>query len=396
MTKINDLINEKCPNGVEYKSIESVFVVLTGMTGVSKKWAENGNCRFIDYMNVYKNRKVNVNLLPYATVKSNNQTILEKGDILLTSASELPEECAISSVIEDSIEDGIFLDDHLLGLRLKEEYKQAINTTFINYYLESKQFRENLYKAVRGVTRFYISNKNFVKLVIPIPPIEIQTEIVRVLDKFLELEMQLKDELEKRKEQQKFWCYKLYQNKNIEYKFLNEISKNCDSKRKPITKGKRKSGEYPYYGASGIVDYVDGYIFEGNYLLISEDGANLIARSTPIAFSIEGKNWVNNHAHVLKFENTFMQKYVEYYLNLIDLKEYITGAAQPKLNQDNLNKIPIPIPSEPEQKKIVNILNKFDKLINDDEEGLYAEIELRKKQYEYYRNKLLSFKEVIN
>ena len=81
------------------------------------------------------------------------------------------------------------------------------------------------------------------------------------------------------------------------------ISENHDSKRKPITSGNREAGEHPYYGASGIVDYVSGYIFDGDYLLVSEDGNNLVARSTPIAFSISGKNWVNNHAHVLKYEN---------------------------------------------------------------------------------------------
>lgn len=87
------------------------------------------------------------------------------------------------------------------------------------------------------------------------------------------------------------------------------ISENHDSKRKPITSGNREAGEYPYYGASGIVDYVSGYIFDGDYLLVSEDGNNLVARSTPIAFSISGKNWVNNHAHVLEFDCYATRRY---------------------------------------------------------------------------------------
>ena len=88
-----------------------------------------------------------------------------------------------------------------------------------------------------------------------------------------------------------------------------------DSMRKPVTKGNRIAGEYPYYGASGIVDYVEDFIFDGDYLLISEDGANLVTRVTPIAFSITGKTWVNNHAHVLKFEDWHTQRYVEMYFN---------------------------------------------------------------------------------
>jgi type I restriction enzyme S subunit len=135
---------------------------------------------------------------------------------------------------------------------------------------------------------------------------------------------------------------------------LDKISTNLDSKRVPITKNVRSSGEFPYYGASGIVDYVAEYIFEGDNLLVSEDGANLLARSTPIAFSVSGKYWVNNHAHILKFENMATQRFVEFYLESIKLDEYITGAAQPKLNQKALNSIPIPIPkSVDEQAKIV-------------------------------------------
>jgi len=113
-----------------------------------------------------------------------------------------------------------------------------------------------------------------------------------------------------------------------------------------ITKGDRKEGAYPYYGASGIVDYVADYIFDEDILLISEDGANLLARSTPIAFSVSGKCWVNNHAHVLKFEHAATQKFVEDYLNSIPIDQFVTGAAQPKLNQQALNSIPIPIPDD--------------------------------------------------
>src|SRR5690606_334886 len=102
-----------------------------------------------------------------------------------------------------------------------------------------------------------------------------------------------------------------------EEKKLGDICKNLDSRRKPITKGKRTPGEIPYYGASGIVDFVEGYLFDEDLLLVSEDGANLLARTYPIAFSISGKTWVNNHAHVLKFDNSINQQFVEIYLNSI-------------------------------------------------------------------------------
>ena len=175
---------------------------------------------------------------------------------------------------------------------------------------------------------------------------------------------------------------------------LEDISENCDAQRKPVTKGNRAAGIYPYYGASGVVDYVDDFIYEGNYLLISEDGANLLARVTPIAFSINGKNWVNNHAHVLKFNDYYEQRFVEIYLNSIDLSKYISGAAQPKLNQKNLNSIEIMLPCKDKTKEIVEVLDRFETLCNSLSDGLPAEIEARHKQYEYYRDRLLSFKEI--
>ena len=125
---------------------------------------------------------------------------------------------------------------------------------------------------------------------------------------------------------------------------VDQISTNLDSKRVPITKSDRTRGEFPYYGASGIVDYVADYIFDGDALLVSEDGANLLMRSTPIAFSVSGKYWVNNHAHILQFQNMATQRFVEFYLESIKLDEYIRGAAQPKLTQKALNSIPISIP----------------------------------------------------
>lgn len=175
---------------------------------------------------------------------------------------------------------------------------------------------------------------------------------------------------------------------------LSDIAINLDSKRKPVTKAAREAGDIPYYGVSGIVDYVSDYIFDGDYLLISEDGANLLARSTPIAFSVSGKSWVNNHAHVLQFNTYAERRFVEFYMNSLDLSSYISSGAQPKLNQANLNKIPIPVPPLEEQERIVSILDKFDALVNDLSSGLPAEIKARRQQYEHYRDKLLSFAEL--
>ena len=155
---------------------------------------------------------------------------------------------------------------------------------------------------------------------------------------------------------------------------LTDISENLDYMRVPITKNVREVGKYPYYGASGVVDYVNDYIYDEDLLLISEDGANLLARATPIAFSVSGKVWVNNHAHVLRFKSLTTQKFVEYFIAGFNIKPYVTGMAQPKLNQRALEKIKLPLPPLEEQHRIVSILDaafeKIDKLKANAEENL--------------------------
>lgn len=169
-----------------------------------------------------------------------------------------------------------------------------------------------------------------------------------------------------------------------EVKKLGEICENLDSKRIPITKHIRSNGSIPYYGASGIVDYVEEHIFNEDLLCVSEDGANLLARTYPIAFSISGKTWVNNHAHVLKFRDIETQKFIEYYLNSIKLDDYISGMAQPKLNQAMLNKIPISIPNLPEQQRIVSILDKAFAEISKAKENTERNLKNAKELFESY------------
>lgn len=144
-------------------------------------------------------------------------------------------------------------------------------------------------------------------------------------------------------------------------KSFDSLCENLDYRRKPITASERQAGIYPYYGASGIVDYVADYIFDENILLVSEDGANLLMRSTPIAFSVSGKVWVNNHAHVVKFEKMSMQKYIEVFFSLISISDYITGSAQPKLNQAKLNSMMFPVPTEERLEKFLEFIEQVDK-----------------------------------
>lgn len=146
---------------------------------------------------------------------------------------------------------------------------------------------------------------------------------------------------------------------------LGKICTNYDSRRIPITEKDRVRGKIPYIGASGVIDYINDFIFDEELLCVSEDGANLIARTYPIAFRISGKTWVNNHAHVLKFTCKHTQNIVESYLNMINLQDFLTGMAQPKLNRAKLDIIPIPLPKEKEQQKIADCLSEIDTVITE-------------------------------
>lgn len=210
-----------------------------------------------------------------------------------------------------------------------------------------------------GTTFKELSSSKLSAVPIPLPPLPMQKAIVAKLDAAFESIDTAIAAAEKNAENAKqlFQSYlsEVFERggEGWEKKTLDEISVNEDSKRIPITKSQRKAGSFPYYGASGIVDYVADFIFDGDYLLISEDGANLLARTYPIAFSVSGKSWVNNHAHVLRFDSIVLQKYVEVYLNAIPLDRYVSGMAQPKLNQKMLNSIPIPIPLQSKQEELV-------------------------------------------
>ena len=147
-----------------------------------------------------------------------------------------------------------------------------------------------------------------------------------------------------------------------EIKKLGEVCEILDHLRVPITKKDRQSGIYPYYGASGVQDYVNSYLFDGRYLLVGEDGAKW-GTNDKSAYIIEGKSWVNNHAHILKIDKEVNDKLIEYYLVFKDLNEFITGAIVPKLTQQALRNIPIPVPPISEQEHIVEELDLLSSVI---------------------------------
>ena len=150
-----------------------------------------------------------------------------------------------------------------------------------------------------------------------------------------------------------------------EEKKLGECVEILDSQRKPIESKERanRKGEYPYYGASGIIDYIDDYLFEGESILLGEDGANIINRNSRLAFIATGKYWVNNHAHIMKANADNLNYFICEYLESLDYSKICAGSAQPKLTQDVIRNLTIKAPCKEEQQKIADCLSSMDSLI---------------------------------
>ena len=417
MSKLEKLIQQYCPDGVEWKALYSITKQFSGMTGVSNKWAEEGNCVFIDYNNVYNHTSVDTTALKKATVKSLKQNRLKKGDILFTSASETPDECALSSVIEKDLPDGVFLDDHLFGLRLLDEYSSVISPSYLKYAFRSEQFRFQIKKVVRGATRHYVSKVDFMKLEIPVPPLPVQEEIVRILDAFTELQAKLQAELQKRKQQYNYYLDNLLNFKNINrggqaearWMKMSEVFEI----RNGYTPSKAKKefwegGTIPWFRMEDIRQ--NGRILSDSILHITPKGvkgkglfkANSIILATTatigehaliIADSLANQQFTNLSIRK-SLENELSVKYVYYYFFVIDewCKANTNVSNFASVDMSKFYNLLIPIPSLAEQNRIVAILDRFDTLTNDLTSGLPAEMEKRRQQYEFYRDKLLTFK----
>ena len=282
--------------------------------------------------------------------------IIKKEDVYISIAGTIGK----SGIIPDSL-DGANLTENACRLVLSNNMYQR----YVYYFTISPSFIKQIDERTKKSAQPKLALTRLSDVIISYPTIEEQQSIVDYLDSAFAKIDTMKANAEKALNEAKALFQAslkemLEPKDGWEEKTLPEISENLDSIRKPVTKNKRTAGIYPYYGASGIVDYVDDYLFDEDLLCVSEDGANLLMRTYPIAFPISGKVWVNNHAHVLRFKSMITQKFVEYYFSGMKLDEYITGAAQPKLTQKALNSIIINMPISLEKRQ--SIVEKLDSL----------------------------------
>ena len=344
--------NDYSLNGERYRVSRSVdskwpivtfsdapFEIIDGDRGLNyprkADFSSVGHCVFLNTKNVRPDgfNFDSVNFITKEKDESLRKGKLRRGDVVLTTRG---------TVGNTGYYDGTVPFDHIRinsGMLIFRPDGNRLSGSFLFHCFQSQSFREQRDSIISGSAQPQLPIRSLKHLTIPLPPTDAQKEIVAEIEGYQKVIDGARVVVEN---------YRPYIHINPDWpkRQLGSLAENLDSRRVPITKGERKKGQFPYYGASGIVDHVADYIFDEDILLISEDGANLLARSTPIAFSVSGKCWVNNHAHVLKFESHATQKFVEVYLNSISIEAFVTGAAQPKLNQQALNRIPIPIPDD--------------------------------------------------
>lgn len=269
------------------------------------------------------------------------------------------------------------------------ETDETVFDDFLFYYLETQYDKLRLISSGDG-TRGGLNLKLINAYSISIPCIEEQKKIADFLSNIDEIIKQSEAELKNLEEQKKGAMQKIF---SQEVRFKREDGSDypdwkkdklenmvvfLDEKRKPIESKLRKKGCYPYYGASGIIDYVDDYIFDEELILLSEDGANIVDRNYRVCFLANGKYWVNNHAHCLRPKENFSSKFICEALERLNYEKYNTGSAQPKLNQEVCRKLILSYPCFEEQQKIADFFLSFDESISSVEQELEKWKELKK------------------
>ena len=389
--KNNRTFLEKLLNGaeVEWKTIDEISSIYGGLTGKGKADFENGNALYVPYKNIFNNIEVDFNNLEAVNVSDDErQYTIKYGDVLFTGSSETAEEAGMSSAVTTKTEQKIYLNSFSFGLRFNDDVE--LLPEFSKFLFRTLSIRKEIVKSASGVTRFNISKARFKKIKIPIPPLPVQTEIVKILDALTALTSELTSELILRQKQ-----YEYYREKLLSFDSLEQLNSGGGKKKLidvciNIFSGKNKerndSGLYPIYGSTGIIGKTNKKEFSNEQILVARVGAN--AGYVHIA---QGEYDVSDNTLIIQHNKNIDLKFLYHTLVNMKLNQYAKGAGQPLITAGQLKSMEINVPSLEEQQCIVSILDKFETLTNSITEGLPLAIEQSQKRYEYYRELLLNF-----
>ena len=360
----------------EQRKLGDVGETYTGLSGKTKEDFGHGEGKFITYVNVFNNPLTDLYGLDSVEI-DDKQRRVQYGDVLFTTSSETPEDVGLSSVWLGR-EDNVYLNSFCFGYRPK---KDIFDLYYLAFVLRSFSVRREFMLLAQGISRFNISKTKVMNMSINVPSLPEQTAIgsfFQDIDQLISLQQR---KLEILKEQKKTYLKLLFPAKGQtkpalrfagfeddwkEVK-LGEVTDRYDNLRVPVSANERVSGETPYYGANGIQDYVDGYTHDGEFILIAEDGASDL-KDYPVQY-VNGKVWVNNHAHVIQGKKDLINNiFLLFAVKQINIEPFLVGGGRAKLNSDIMMKLPLHLPTLPEQQAIGSFFQDLDKAIAKQEE----------------------------
>ena len=308
--------------------------------------------KYLRITDISENGTINENELKSVDDSNDEQYLLKENDICFARTG--------NSTGKTYFHDGKIKDLVYAGFLIKFSLdKTKVNPKYIKYYTMTNKYKNWVRGIQTGSTRGNINAKMYGDLEIEIPKRLYQDKIVILLDNITK-KIEINNHTNNNLLQLGDLIYNNFFNdskKEWSVKTLKEISNNFDSKRKPMSSREREEhkGTYPYYGATSIIDYVDNYLFDDTYILMGEDGTVITDDNKPVLQYIWGKFWANNHAHVLQ-GSIVSNEYLYFALRNTDVKSLVTGAVQPKINQENMNKLKFIIPDQDNLKILENSL----------------------------------------
>ena len=417
MSRLDELIKELCPNGVEYKKLGELGTLYNGLTGKNKNDFIEGNQKYITYVNVFNNISIDIETQDKVKIDRNEkQNKVEYGDVIFTASSENIEDVGMTSVLTNLIEEDLYLNSFCFGFRFSTD---IMLPSFSKYLFRSENLRKQIRKTANGVTRYNISKEKIKEILVPILPLKIQEEIVRILDDYTksveELKEKLNAELITRKKQYSWYRDYLLKFENKVkivklgelFEFKNGINKEKSSfgKGTPIINyvNVYKKNKIYFEDLQGLVEATDDELTRYKvkrgdvFFTRTSETIEEIGFTSVLLEDIENCVFSGFLLRARPLTDLLLPEYCAYCFSTSSMRNAIirksTYTTRALINGTSLSQIEIPLPPLEVQKRIVEVLDNFEKTCKELNIELSSEIEKKQKEYEFVRNYLLTFEE---